>query len=67
MTRKHFMAIAAILALHPMERGDKLTLAQSLAESFAGFNPQFNRAKFMEAVFPASDAQARRMLHIATK
>ena len=52
MTKQHFQAIADILALHPMERGDKLVLAQSLADSFIEFNPLFNRAKFMEAVFP---------------
>ena len=67
MTRKHFMAIAATLALQPMERGPKLKLAQDLADTFIEFNSKFNRAKFMEAVFPASDAEARHMLINATK
>jgi hypothetical protein len=56
MTRKHFEAIAAVLAgdyasaANAGERNKVRGIALSLADVFAGTNPRFNRSRFYVAV-----------------
>lgn len=55
MTKKHFIAIAADIR-HRMDRAESTadeclidSLAYDLAATFEGFNPNFDRTKFLAA------------------
>lgn len=55
MTRKHFIAIAAIIAgdyaccANDGERNRVRGIALSMSDVFFASNPRFNRARFLEA------------------
>lgn len=50
MTRKHFEAIAATIAANPARKTAEVAkVAYDLADQFAYFNPNFDRARFIDA------------------
>lgn len=49
MTRKHFEAIAAILAFNISNPITRQTVSEELASYFATVNPNFDRSRFLKA------------------
>lgn len=49
MSRKHFIAIAAMLRAYHDAGDDMTAIASDMAHVFASANPRFDRARFMHA------------------
>lgn len=50
MTKKHFEAIARMLANHPANKSAEIrSLGWELADYFGSINPNFDRARFLTA------------------
>lgn len=49
MTRKHFKLIADTIRQTHMSVADRKALASNMADSLATTNPNFKRARFLEA------------------
>jgi hypothetical protein len=51
MTKKHFAAVAKVLReAERIDLHEKIVLANALCDEFESFNPNFNRARFLDAV-----------------
>jgi hypothetical protein len=53
MTRKHFVAIAKVIASLPLTPEDNQIVAERFASELAQFNPMFDRARFIAAATEA--------------
>ena len=51
MTKKDYIAIAAVIAESPMLSGQRESIVDSLADIMQADNPAFNRATFERACF----------------
>lgn len=49
MTRKHYIAIADTVRNTPMSKLARKRLATNLAYNLGGYNPRFDRARFLAA------------------
>lgn len=49
LTRRHFVALAAIVMAHARKHGCGDSLAAAVADYCASQNPRFDRGKFLEA------------------